>query len=60
MAGFFRSYISWYAQIADPLKDWKCTLLKPRPTVGKARKNFTKATHVVVPTQDELIAFQML
>jgi hypothetical protein len=57
MAGFFRSYISWYAQIADPLKDQKRTLLKPRPTAGKAQKNFAKAAHVAVPTQDKLTAF---
>jgi hypothetical protein len=50
MAGFFCSYISWYAQITDPLKDWKHILLKPGPTVGKAQKNFAKATHVAVPT----------
>jgi hypothetical protein len=60
MAGFFHSYISWYIQIADPLKDWKHTLLKPGPTMGKVQKNFTKAVHVIVPTQDKLIAFQML
>jgi transposase InsO family protein len=60
MAGYFRSYISRYAQIADPLEDRKRTLMRPGPTAGKARKNFAKAAQVAAPTKDELTAFQTL
>lgn len=60
MANWLRRNVKYFAQIAEPLQRLKTELLKRSPAVGgRHRKNFSKTTKII-PTDEELEAFEML
>ena len=53
LTGYLRSYVHFYAQLAEPLHSLKTSLLKGAPIAGPQRRSFASKTKLPLPTRAE-------
>lgn len=60
LTGWLQQYISYYAQVSEPLQARKTALLKGSPKEGNARKAYAGKTFLEKPTEEEIKSFEAL
>ncbi len=60
LTGYLRSYIHYYAQLAEPLQTLKTTMLKSAPLSGQQRRAYALKTKLPPSSPIKLVAFQSL
>lgn len=60
LTGYLRSYVHFYAQLAEPLQLLKTSLLRAVPVGGQQRQAYASKTRLDPPTTQELASFEGL